>query len=343
MRIRKKTRQFAAAPGEKVYNVIDKNIEKDKVSNLSIGANALGHLMTAKSLMDGAAKDKEYTRELAIRGMKDNRNWFQRNAKALTATAGGTIGNVLGNYIQRKTGAKKLKGVGGFLLNSAIGMGASKIGSSLVDKPLDRMRQKRLEKHDAQYGSPYEKMYSQQPEEQQKKPNWVQRNKKLLIGAGITAGLGLGGYYLGKNVLAKKINKGGFIKDHIDNKSISNYLDSKGVHKWNKGMTSENYKKLRGEATDFLKKNKTYLDNRVKEKVAGYGLAAGLGLGAAGAMTLAAPSRQQHEEDTRSYARFQDTFRHIGNGVKLGIGGAVGSLSGFIADKLMEAYRKENK
>ena len=93
------------------FNIIDKDLaKKDKVSGWAVGGNAFGHLMTAKSVMDGVGKDKQYAQELAARGIKDNRNWFQRNAKALTSTAGGTIGNMLGEYIQRKTGTKKING-----------------------------------------------------------------------------------------------------------------------------------------------------------------------------------------------------------------------------------------
>ena len=327
------------------FNVIDKDLaKKDKVSGWAVGGNAFGHLMTAKSVMDGVGKDKQYAQELAARGIKDNRNWFQRNAKALTSTAGGTIGNMLGEYIQRKTGTKKINGFKGFLINGGIGMATSKIGSTLVDKPIDAMRKAKLEKHDKQYGSPQDRMHSEQ-DEKKKGPNWFQRNKKLLIGAGITAGLGVGGYYLGRHVLADKVNKGGFIKDRIDKKSIVNYLDEKGVHKWNKGMTKENYKNLHGQATDFLKKqNPEYLKNRVRETMGGYGVAAGLGLGAAGAMALAKPSRPQHDdEETRSQAKWQDRLTHVGNGIKLGIGGQIGNLSGFITDKIIEAINKDKR
>lgn len=328
------------------FNIIDKDLaKKDKVSGWAVGGNAFGHLMTAKSVMDGVGKDKQYAQELAARGIKDNRNWFQRNAKALTSTAGGALGNILGDYIQRKTGTKKFKGTKGFLVNGAIGAVTSKIGSSLVDKPIDAMRQKKLDKFDKQYGHPQERMHSEHEDEKKKGPNWFQRNKKLLIGAGITAGLGVGGYYLGRHVLADKINKGGFIKDKIDKKSIAKYLDEKGVHKWNKGMTKENYKNLHGQATDFLKKqNPEYLKNRVREKMGGYGVAAGVGLGAAGALSLARPSRPHYnEEETRSQAKWQDRLTHVGNGFKLGMGGQIGNLSGFIADKIVESIDKDKR
>ena len=328
----------------KLYEV-EKLAKKGKFSF----GNAIGHagsvVSTGMGINAGMNEDERYAQELAARGIKDDRNWISRNAKALTSGLGGAAGGLLSTYITRKTGLAQNKKWYGKALNVGVGYAASTVGNKLANYPLKYMREKKLKEHDAMYS-----MYSESDKPAQiahngevRKPahkSWIQRNKKLLIGAGITAGLAAGGFYLGKR-LGNKVNQsGGSLKNYLDTKSTEKYLNSKGIHKWNKGMDSGVYKTIVENNKKLLSNPNFngYLDNRVKERFAGYGLAAGAGLGALGTMKALKPK----DPETKSQSRSVDWGINGLN--KLGPKGAtLGTLSGFIADKIEEIKNKKNE
>lgn len=318
----------------KLYEV-EKLAKKGKFSF----GNAIGHagsvVSTGMGINAGMNEDKRYAQELAARGIKDDRNWISRNAKALTSGLGGAAGGLLSTYITRKTGLAQNKKWYGKALNVGVGYAASTVGNKLANYPLKYMREKKLKEHDAMYS-----MYSDLAPEGEKKPSWIKRNKKLLIGAGITAGLAAGGFYLGKR-LGNKVNQsGGSLKNYLDTKSTEKYLNSKGIHKWNKGMDSGIYKTIVENNKKLLSNPNFngYLDNRVKERLAGYGLAAGAGLGALGTMKALKPK----DPETKSQSKSIDWGIKGLN--KLGPKGAtLGTLSGFIADKIEEIKNKKNE
>lgn len=335
----------------KLYEV-EKLAKKGKFSF----GNAIGHagsaISTGMGINAGMNEDKRYAQELAARGIKDDRNWISRNAKALTSGLGGAAGGLLSTYITRKTGLAQNKKWYGKALNVGVGYAASTVGNKLANYPLKYMREKKLKEHDKLYGNPETQVqslyypggdirfYSDSEVRKPAHKSWIQRNKKLLIGAGITAGLAAGGFYLGKR-LGNKVNQsGGSLKNYLDTKSTEKYLNSKGIHKWSKGMDSGVYKTIVENNKKLLSNPNFngYLDNRVKERLAGYGLAAGAGLGALGTMKALKPK----DPETKSQSRSTDWGIKGLN--KLGPKGAtLGTLSGFIADKIEEIKNKKNE
>ena len=346
---------------KKVLNEVERLTKKGKFSFGNVVGHAGSLVSTGMGIKSGMNEDKRYAQELAARGIKDDRSWVSRNAKALTSGVGGAVGGALSSYITRKTGLAQNKTWLGKALNVGVGYAASNVGNKLANMPLKKYRESVLKKHDQMYGEPESNMQSfyypggevrfYADNEDKLAPNgevrsahtahksWIQRNKKLLIGAGITAGLAAGGYYLGKHMGNKVNQSGGSLKNHLDTKSVEKYLNSKGIHKWNKGMDSSVYKSIVANNKKFLSNPQFngYLDNRVKERFAGYGLAAAGALGAAGSLAL---MKKDPETKTQS--------RAVNWGIKgLNSGGykrsALGTLSGFIADRLLPPSNDEEK
>lgn len=341
-------------------NEYEKLVEKGKFSFGNVVGHAGSLVSTGMGIKSGMNEDKRYAQELAARGIKDDRSWVSRNAKALTSGVGGAVGGALSSYITRKTGLAQNKTWLGKALNVGVGYAASNVGNKLANMPLKKYRESVLKKHDQMYGEPESSMQSfyypggevrfysgsssdevRKPAHDENKPNWIQRNKKLLIGAGITAGLAAGGYYLGKHIGNKVNQSGGSLKNHLDTKSVEKYLNSKGIHKWNKGMDSSVYKSIVANNKKFLSNPQFngYLDNRVKERFAGYGLAAAGALGAAGSLAL---MKKDKDPETKIQSRA------VNWGIKgLNSGGykrsALGTLSGFIADRLLPPSNDEEK
>lgn len=337
-------------------NEFEKLVEKGKFSFGNVVGHAGSLVSTGMGIKSGMNEDKRYAQELAARGIKDDRSWVSRNAKALTSGVGGAVGGALSSYITRKTGLAQNKTWLGKALNVGVGYAASNVGNKLANMPLKKYRESVLKKHDKMYGEPDVEMqsffypggevrfHSDSKEEStgSKIKSWAKRNKKLLIGAGIATGLAAGGYFLGKH-LGNKINKsGGMLKDHLDKKSVEKFLNSKGIHKWNRGMDSSVYKSIVANNKKFLSNPQFngYLNNRVKERLAGYGLAAGGVLGGAGVLALMKKDKKDPETKTQS--------RAVNWGIKgLNSGGykrsALGTLSGFIADRLLPPSNDEEK
>lgn len=137
----------------KLYEV-EKLAKKGKFSF----GNAIGHagsaISTGMGINAGMNEDKRYAQELAARGIKDDRNWISRNAKALTSGLGGAAGGLLSTYITRKTGLAQNKKWYGKALNVGVGYAASTVGNKLANYPLKYMREKKLKEHDKLYGNP---------------------------------------------------------------------------------------------------------------------------------------------------------------------------------------------
>lgn len=261
--------------------------------------DTLGHagsvVSTYQGIKSSRANDKAYQEELAARGKKGN--FLERNAKTLTTGAAGLLSGLASNYISQKTGLAGNKKWYSTPLKMGLGYATGQLGNAIVNKPIDHMRRKRLEKLDA-------RMQAEQDEP--KKKNWIQRNKKLLIAGGIAAGLGAGGYFLGKH-LANKANAGKLgklgdaVKKKIDNSTIVEDMNKHGLYRYGKDMNSEKWKNLKSAyGTSFKKNHQGFLDRKVKERLAGYGLGIGTGAGLLGAKALMKNNHrpEEYEEST---------------------------------------------